>query len=64
MKVNKTGIVFKSTKTGKIDSIPLADIESTMWLRVARGFGIKVVMKNGQIHKYDGFKEMVKVSLH
>jgi len=58
--LSKTGIVYKSSKTGRIDSIPLADIESTTWMRVARGFGIKVVLKNGQFHKYDGFREAVR----
>jgi len=58
LKLNKTGIVFKATKTGKIDSIPLAEIESTHWLRVARGFGIKIILHDGQHHKYDGFKEI------
>lgn len=52
-------MVFKSSKTGRVDSIPLAEIETTRWLRVARGFGLKVSLKNGQYYKYDGFKEVV-----
>jgi len=57
LKLNKTGIVFKSKKTGRVDSVPIADIESTKWMRVARGFGLKIALKNGQFYKYDGFKE-------
>jgi len=57
LKLNKTGIVFKSAKTGRIDSIPIADIKSTKWMRVARGFGLKISLNNGQHYKYDGFKE-------
>jgi len=58
LKINKTGIVFKSQKTGKVDSIPLAEIESSEWMRVARGFGLKIILKNGQNYKYHGFKEV------
>lgn len=57
LKMNKTGIVFKSGKTGVLDSIPLADIASSSWMRVARGFGIKVTAKNGAEYRYHGFKE-------
>ena len=60
LKLGKTGMMFKSAKTGKVDSIPMADIELTKWMRVARGFGIKVTLKNGQHYKYDGFKEVVR----
>ena len=52
-------MVFKSAKTGRIDSIPIADIKSTKWMRVARGFGLKISLNNGQHYKYDGFKEPV-----
>ena len=57
LKLNKTGIVFKSVKTGVLETIPLAEIEETKWMRVARGFGIKVSTKNGTEHRFHGFKE-------
>jgi len=57
LKLNKTGIVFKSSKTGVLDSIPLAEIENASWMRVARGFGIKIASKNGSEYRYHGFKE-------
>ena len=57
--MNKSGIVFKSAKTGVLDSIPLADIDSSQWMRVSRGFGIKVIAKNGSEYRYHGFKEVV-----
>lgn len=57
LKLSKTGVVFKSAKTGRIDSIPIADIKSTKWMRVARGFGLKISLVNGQHYKFDGFKE-------
>lgn len=58
LQLNKTGIVFKSQKTGKIESVPLTDIDSCYWMRVARGFGLKIILKDGQNYKYHGFKEI------
>ena len=57
LKLNKTGIVFKSVKTGVLETIPLAELEETRWMRVARGFGIKVTTKNGTEHRFHGFKD-------
>ncbi|XP_002159252.2 FACT complex subunit SSRP1 isoform X1 [Hydra vulgaris] len=58
LKLNKSGTIFKSYKTGKVDSTPVAEIQSSKWMRVARGFGLKLVLKNGHQEKYHGFKEV------
>ena len=34
-------------------------IESAEWLRAARGYEVKVLMEDGDIAKFDGFKESV-----
>ncbi|XP_065057793.1 FACT complex subunit SSRP1-like isoform X1 [Rhopilema esculentum] len=57
LKLHKQGIVFKSQKTGKVEQITAADIENANWLRVARGFGVKLVLKDGTHYRFDGFKE-------
>lgn len=57
IKLANTGVVFKSTKTGKVESIPFGDIESVKWMKVARGYRLKVVMTSGYTHLFDGFKE-------
>merc|ERR1712048_183191 len=57
IKLANTGVVFKSTKTGKVESIPFGDIDSVKWMKVARGYRLKVVMTSGYTHLFDGFKE-------
>ena len=36
-----------------------ADIDGLEWLRAARGYEVKVMMQDGNIAKFDGFKESV-----
>lgn len=64
LKLHKGGIIFKANKTGKIDQAAVADIESTSWLRVARGFELNVALTNGMQFKFEGFKEAVSLCLH
>lgn len=59
LKVQADGFVFKSSKTGKVLQIKEADIESLEWLRAARGHEVKVMMQDGNVAKFDGFKESV-----
>ena len=59
LKLHKGGIIFRANKTGKVDQATVADIESTQWMRVARGFEMKVALKNGLQLKFEGFKESV-----
>ncbi|KAL9981414.1 hypothetical protein ACROYT_G010115 [Oculina patagonica] len=57
LKLHKGGVIFKANKTGKIDQAAVADIESTQWMRVARGFELNVALTNGSQFKFEGFKE-------
>ena len=55
------GIYFKSSRTGKTLQIKASDIEDLEWLRVARGYEVKVIY-GGDVAKFDGFKESVSLS--
>ena len=55
-------MIFRANKTGKVDQATVADIESTQWMRVARGFELKVSLTNGLQFKFEGFKESVSFS--
>ena len=55
------GFVFKSGKTGKSLHVKESDIGSLHWLRAARGYEVKVITKDGNIVKFDGFRESVSV---
>lgn len=37
-----------------------SDIKSLGWMRVAKGYELKVFLQNGKIVKFDGFKEAVR----
>lgn len=62
LKLHKGGVIFKANKTGKVDQAAVADIESTQWMRVARGFELNVALTNGSQFKFEGFKEGVSVT--
>nr|XP_039270254.1 FACT complex subunit SSRP1-like [Styela clava] len=57
LRLNNNNVVFKNIKTGKVETIPLSDIESVVWRRVARGYELKLELTDGRSCKYDGFKE-------
>ena len=39
------------------------DVVDIEWLRVAKGYEMKLVTVDGQIRKFDGFKESVSLRL-
>ena len=55
--------MFKNLKTGLMDQYQGADVEGATWLIRARGYCLKLFLKNGQIHRYDGFRESVRKKL-
>ncbi|CAI8048938.1 FACT complex subunit SSRP1 [Geodia barretti] len=57
LKVQEDGVHFKSVKTGKTLLIRHVDVVDIEWLRVAKGYEMKLVTVDGQIRKFDGFKE-------
>uniref|UniRef100_W5L6G7 FACT complex subunit SSRP1 n=1 Tax=Astyanax mexicanus TaxID=7994 RepID=W5L6G7_ASTMX len=57
LRFSKQTVVYKSNKTGKVDSIPVPDLSLAQWRRVCLGHGIKLATSNGHIYKYDGFKD-------
>ncbi|MCI4379686.1 hypothetical protein PGIGA_G00231180 [Pangasianodon gigas] len=57
LRFSKQSVVYKSSKTGKVDSIPASDLSLAQWRRVCLGHGIKLATSNGHVYKYDGFKD-------
>lgn len=47
-------IIFKNIKTGKPMSVPADQISSISWQRFASQQGIRLLMKNGNLHRFDG----------
>lgn len=57
LRFSKQNVVYKSSKTGKVDSITATDLSLAQWRRVCLGHGIKLCTSTGHIYKYDGFKD-------
>ncbi|KAI4819245.1 hypothetical protein KUCAC02_004501 [Chaenocephalus aceratus] len=57
LRFSKQTVVYKSSKTGKVDSIPAAELNLAHWRRVCLGHGIKLGTNSGHVYKYDGFRD-------
>ncbi|XP_061691307.1 FACT complex subunit SSRP1a isoform X2 [Syngnathoides biaculeatus] len=57
LRFSKQNVVYKSSKTGKVDSIPAGELNLAQWRRVCLGHGIKLSTNTGHIYKYDGFRD-------
>ncbi|XP_045071819.1 FACT complex subunit SSRP1 isoform X2 [Coregonus clupeaformis] len=57
LRFGRQSVVYKSTKTGRVDSIPAAELSQAQWRRVCLGQGIKLTTSTGHIYKYDGFRD-------
>ncbi|KAG9345586.1 hypothetical protein JZ751_008730 [Albula glossodonta] len=57
LRFSKQNVVYKSSKTGKVDSIAVGDLSQAQWRRVCLGHGIKLQTSTGHIYKYDGFRD-------
>ncbi|KAK9518116.1 hypothetical protein VZT92_023436 [Zoarces viviparus] len=64
LRFGKQTVVYKSSKTGKVDSIPAGELNLAQWRRVCLGHGIKLGTNSGHVYKYDGFRDtdMEKIS--
>lgn len=63
LRLNRQGVIFKNSKTGKVDNIQASELAEGIWRRVALGHGLKLLTKNGHVYKYDGFRETVRFFL-
>ncbi|KAM6952631.1 FACT complex subunit SSRP1a [Lycodopsis pacificus] len=57
LRFGKQTVVYKSSKTGKVDSIPAGELNLAQWRRVCLGHGIKLGTNSGHVYKYDGFRD-------
>lgn len=63
LKLQSNMVVFKNLKTGVVEQFQATDVDKTSWLLRARGYCLKIMLKNGAIHRFDGFKESDFVKL-
>ncbi|KAL1498349.1 hypothetical protein ABEB36_009162 [Hypothenemus hampei] len=60
LKMTDQNIIFKNSKTGKVEQISAADFEVVNFQNFAGTWGIRVFLKNGSLYRYAGFKESDK----
>ena len=61
LRIQGDGVIFKSTSTDKVSQVKHSEIDTLEWMRAARGFGVKVMSREGHMFKFDGFKESVRM---
>lgn len=49
-------IIFKNIRTGKPMTVPADQIKSIAWQRFASDHGVRLLMKNGTLHRFDGLR--------
>jgi len=57
LKLTDEKVVFLHAKSGKKDSIKAEDIDLVNWQRIAGVWGIRLFTKDGNLHRFAGFKE-------
>lgn len=56
LKLTDTNIIFKNSKTGKVDQIAGTDIELANFQRFVGYFGLRLFLKNGTLYRYSGLR--------
>lgn len=60
MRVANSGMAWKGIDSGEVTAITGSDIKSAQWLRVARGFQLRLGLKERKRETFDGFKREVR----
>lgn len=60
LKLTDLHIVFKNSKTGKVDQLSVSDVELANWLKLVGEWGIRLFLKNGLLYRFIGFKDAVR----
>lgn len=61
LKLTDQHIIFKNSKTGKVEQITASDLDVVNWQRLVGTWGIRIFLKNGTLHRFGGFKEGVSM---
>ncbi|KAG8192979.1 hypothetical protein JTE90_028100 [Oedothorax gibbosus] len=57
LKLTNQAVIFKNSKTGKVEQIPAADVESISKQRVAATPGLRIMLNSGTMYRFTGFNE-------
>lgn len=62
-RVAASGMAWKGAETEGVTAMASTDIKWSQWMRVARGFQLRVGMKDHKREKFDGFSREVRFFL-
>jgi len=57
LKITDQKIQFTHSRSGKKEAVKAEEVEMVNWQRLAGGWGIRMFTKDGNLHRYAGFKE-------
>lgn len=57
LRLQPNHFTIKNKKTAKSEQLPSDDIENMYWLKRSKGNCFKVLLKNGNTYRFDGFQE-------
>uniref|UniRef100_A0A1E1X4N9 FACT complex subunit SSRP1 n=1 Tax=Amblyomma aureolatum TaxID=187763 RepID=A0A1E1X4N9_9ACAR len=57
LKMTNQGVVFKNSKTGKVEQVQGSEMESISWQRLGAGYGLRIMMKTGGMYRFGGFQD-------
>ncbi|XP_039292782.1 FACT complex subunit Ssrp1-like [Nilaparvata lugens] len=57
LKFAEQNIIFKNSRTGKVEQINSSDVELANWQKFIDNWGVRLFLKNGTLHRFSGFKE-------
>ena len=55
-------LIFKNSKTGKVDQINATDIDLANWQKLVGFWALRIFLKNGILHRFSGFRESVSTN--
>lgn len=63
LKMTDQNIVFKNSKTGKVEQLQVSDLDNVFFQNFAGSLGLRIFLKNGNLYRFAGFKESEKEKL-
>ncbi|KAB0794819.1 hypothetical protein PPYR_11658 [Photinus pyralis] len=57
IKMTDQAIIFKNSKTGKVEQFPGSEIDIVNFQNFVGNWGLRIFLKNGALHRFVGFKE-------
>ncbi|GJQ80341.1 Ssrp [Trypoxylus dichotomus] len=60
LKMGVQNIIFKNSKTGKVEQIQVGDMDIVNFQNFVSSWGLRIFLKSGTLHRFAGFKDTDK----